>query len=190
LRFSDYVVLGRHLPFSNLEIGPLPVPAALVYGSYGIAVALVGAYAVRQLRLALTGRKALPLPAQLTFATALLTYNAAYLLVSDLYALLVIATAVHTLQYHVISVARNSGRLAEVRRPEGLLRLWQPKLLPVYFGLLFALGALMASSDLVLFGIIPASIVLHHFYMDGFLWKSSRNPRLASQLGIASAGSR
>jgi hypothetical protein len=185
--FSDYVVFGSRLPFSNLSMPTPPIPALVIFATYCVSGALLSAYVFDQIRQFSRGDKVLPWVAQGTLALAILSYNLSYLFVSDLYALILIATVMHSFQYHVISFARNSGRLSERQKTGGrelLLRLWEPKLLPLYFAGLFALGAAIANCELIIWGIIPLTIVLHHFYMDTFLWKAKWNPRLAVHLGI------
>jgi hypothetical protein len=49
---------------------------------------------------------------------------------------------------------------------------------------LATVGALLSYGEFVLLGIIPFSLTLHHFYADGFLWKPSANPGLATDLGL------
>jgi hypothetical protein len=50
------------------------------------------------------------------------------------------------------------------------------------FSILF--GATIASTETLWLGFIPFVVVLHHFYMDGYLWKSALNPTMGADLGI------
>ena len=187
MQFSDYVIFGNRLPFSNLALPSIPTPYFTVIVVYCIAGICVAAYVFEQIRLYAQNRDPLPRPAQFTYLLAVASYNASYLLVSDLYALILIAATVHSLQYHVICLARNRGRAAEQasavqRRP--LQRLLEPQFVPAYFAILFVAGAVLANLELVLVGIVPLTVVLHHFYLDSFLWTSKRNAGLAAQLGL------
>ena len=85
------------------------------------------------------------MPAQLTLSSiAILSYNASYLLVTDLYALILIAATVHSLQYHVISLARNNGRIANQTEKElrqcACVYGSRETCLPIYFVLLFIIS--------------------------------------------------
>jgi len=126
-----------------------------------------------------------------TFVVAALSYNLSYLLVSDLFALILIATTTHSLQYHLINWTRNNTRFARTENPDEkkllLARLSTRKALPLYIGFFAGLGVLAGQLDTIIFA-VPLIFVLHHFYMDGALWKSKSNPELAYDLGIVRAG--
>jgi hypothetical protein len=189
LRFSDYVVLGHRLPFSDLEVPTPPVPAAVVVAGFAAAGALLVALVVEQIRIYRSGARPLPPMAWATFAVAVLSYNLSYILVTDLFALILIATTTHSLQYHLINWKRNNARFQQAidRGEQKLLlaRLSNRKALPLYVLCFAAIGVLAGQADTVLLGVIPLTFVFHHFYMDGAMWKSKNNPELAYELGIA-----
>lgn len=188
LHFPEYVFNGTHLPFSGMSLWLPPVPAPLVWLAYAAAAIAVAAFAREQITLRLRGEPTLPSAALLTMCVAVVFYNASYILVSDPYALTLIATTFHSLQYHLISWARNRGRFADVRADERrllLARLSQPRSLLVLGALLVAVSALLSTGELVLLGVIPFTVVLHHFYLDGHLWKAKSNPGLAADLSLA-----
>jgi hypothetical protein len=190
MRFNEYVVFGQRMPFSGLGLPDIPVPPLLIAAMYtGFACAAV-LFVREQLARLRQGERTLPWIAQLTVLLAVVSYNLSYLLVSDLYALIMIAAAVHSLQYHAISWRRNHGRFARASAEPGrpLLLAWASRREHVlgYAALSIALGATIASTETLWLGFIPFVVVLHHFYMDGYLWKSSLNPTLAADLGLPS----
>ena len=71
-----------------------------------------------------------------------------------------------------------------------LARLSQANAWPIYALLLVTGGFVLANGEIVLLGLIPTTINLHHFYMDGFIWKRQLNPNLAADLGIGTGASR
>lgn len=192
LHLGHYVIAGHALPFSDLRL-PIPlVPWPVVFTMYaGFAAALV-VFATDQWRRRAAG--ILPGAALATVGVAIVFYNLSYVLVSDPYALILIATTFHSLQYHVISWARNRGRFggpapdatnARTGRQLLLARLTCPKSV-VPLGIVLALvGAALADGELVLAGVVPFSLVLHHFYLDGWLWKPATNPGLADDLALS-----
>lgn len=188
LQLGHYVVGGRVLPFSDLTVPLPPVPAALVVAAYAAFAVLAVRFAAQQVGHRRHGERPLPAVALLTIAVAVAFYNASYLLVSDPYALILIATTFHSLQYHVISWARNYGRFTiNAGTDEERLLLSQltcPKSVVPLGLVLVVTGGLLASGEFVLAGVVPFSIVLHHFYLDGVLWKPSANPDLARDLAI------
>jgi hypothetical protein len=191
LRFSQYEVFGYRLPFSNLSVPTPPIPFILVAGGFLVASVLIGLLIVEQARHRRSGVTSLPAMSWATFGIAVLSYNLSYLLVSDLFALILIATTTHSLQYHLINWKRNNARFElsrELREQKLVLaRLSSRRALPLYV-LSFALIGLIAGKlDTFLLGVIPLTFVFHHFYMDGAMWKSKDNPELAYELGIVSA---
>lgn len=186
LQFSEYTFFGNRLPFSNLRIPFPPVPAPIVIAVYVAAAALVAIAAMEQLSLRRQGQQPLPLMSLATFGIAALSYNLSYLLVSDLFALILIATTMHSLQYHLINWTRYNTRFADSPPEERrllLAKLSQRKALPLYAAFLMGIGVLAGQLDTIIFA-VPLMFVLHHFYMDGALWKSKGNPELAHDLGI------
>jgi hypothetical protein len=158
-----------------------------MYTAFGCATVL---FCIQQLRrLRRPNEPPLPLIALATIGVAVASYNLAYLLVSDLYALILIATTVHSLQYHVISWRRNRGRFSRDLGPGGsLLRLFADRNSPLLYAAFFvAVGSVLASLETVLLGFFPLVFVLQHFYLDRYLWRSSLNPTLAADLGIVPA---
>jgi len=185
LHFGDYWVLGKHLYFSRLSVPTPPIPMAVVAVAYAGFAVLAVVFAAEQVRIRRQGGAPLPVMGLATLAIAVVSYNIAYLLVSDLYALILIATATHSLQYHVINYARNRGRYGDASPREGLLsRLSQRRALPAYVGALLLLGAVLGQFETVALGVLPLTLVFHHFYMDGYMWRPRDNPNLARWLNM------
>jgi hypothetical protein len=140
------------------------------------------------------GDEGLPGMAVMTMAVAIMSYNVSYLIVTDLYALILIATSVHSLQYHLISWRRNYGRFytgdcyAEAASQPLLARLSRRHGFGWYALFFLMAGAVLAHAETMLLGIVPLTFVFQHFYMDGILWKGKRNPTLAMDLGLAGVG--
>lgn len=191
LNFSEYEVLGHRLPFSNLSVPVPPIPDALVIAGFLGAAVLLALAVWEQIGLRRAGERTLPAMSVATFVIAALSYNLSYLLVSDLFALILIATTTHSLQYHLINWTRNNTRFAHTDNPAEkkllLARLSTRKALPLYIAFFGILGILAGQLDTIIFA-VPLTFVLHHFYMDGALWKSKGNPELAHDLGIVRAG--
>jgi hypothetical protein len=189
-QFSEYVIFGYRLPFSNLTVPTPPIPWPLIAVAYLVFAGLLIAFAREQWGLRRAGTQAMPAMALATMVSAIVSYNLSYLLVSDLFALILIATTTHSLQYHLINWTRNSTRFERSTDPaEGrllLARLSTRKALPLYVGFFAVLGILTGQLDTLLLGIIPLTLVFHHFYLDGVLWKGKDNPELAYELGIIS----
>jgi hypothetical protein len=192
MRFGQYVVFGQRMPFSGLGLPDIPVPSALVIAMYfGFACALL-LFAREQLARRRAGESVMPAIVHTTLLLAIVSYNLSYLFVSDLYALIMIATAVHSFQYHVICWRRNHGRFMRnpgtAEKTSLLAVLSKKENLWAYAALVVVVGAALANTETLLLGFIPFVLVLHHFYMDGYIWRSSLNPTLAADLGIARAG--
>jgi hypothetical protein len=188
MRFNEYVLFGQRMPFSGLGLPDIPVPPQLVAAAYTGFACVVVLYIGEQVGRQRRGERTLPWVAQLTVLLAVVSYNLSYLFVSDLYALVMIAAAVHSLQYHAISWRRNHGRFARESAESGrpLLLSWLSRREHVlgYAAFSILVGSAIASTETLWLGFIPFVVVLHHFYMDGYLWKSSLNPTLAADLGI------
>jgi hypothetical protein len=189
IHFGVYRLGDTRLPFSGLRVPSPPLDWAVPAGLYLLALLAAGAFVRQQLSARRDGKGLVPV-ALAQLALALVTYNLAYLLVSDLYAVILIATAVHSVQYHVLSWRLSTSRQQSRCRPAALLQpiaarrgmtLGAAALLPV----LVAAGLLGAGSELVVAGAIPALITIHHFYLDSIMWKRDRNPDLGFQLGMA-----
>jgi hypothetical protein len=166
-----------------------PVPADVVLLAYLLFAAATVAFAVQERQFAASGRS-LPLAAVANIVSAIASYNFAYLLVDDLFAVILIATAVHSLQYHMLCFVRNQRKfgdhvaVAQSGRARILATLSQRRRLPRLAAVLIGLGAVCASMEPFAYG-IPLTLVLHHFYLDGVIWKGVRNPALARDLGLA-----
>ena len=191
LRFSEYVVFGYRLPFSNLTVPTPPIPWMVIAAGYAVFLILLVLFVREQASLARAGKKPLPGMAIATMASAIVAYNLSYLLVSDLFALILIATTTHSLQYHLINWTRNSTRFARSPDPGErrllLARLSRPRAVPMYAAFFAVLGVVTGQIDTMLLGVIPLTLVFHHFYLDGVIWKNKANPELAYDLGIAAA---
>jgi hypothetical protein len=194
MRFSEYVIFGQRMPFSSLSVATPPIPLAVVLIIYVAFGCFVIAFVREQFRIAAAHQTPLPPIAWATVAIAVLSYNISYLFVSDLYALILIATSVHSLQYHVISWRRNFGRFSQPKQQgeDKLLLAWlsRRETLPLYILLLFTLGAILANGEIILLGVIPTIFVMHHFYMDGFIWKGKLNPELPVDIGVIEKSTR
>jgi hypothetical protein len=187
MRFSDYTLFGRHMPFSNLALPVVPLPAWTILAVYAAFLCVFVMLMRQQFGIVHSGKRPIPVMAWATLGVAVVSYNLAYLFVSDLYALILIATAIHSLQYHLISWRRNFGRFSNPPGGETrllLARLSQKNAVAAYTVFFIVLGIILANGESVLLGAIPLTFVLHHFYMDGFIWKGKQNPRLAADLGL------
>jgi hypothetical protein len=183
LHLGHYVIFGHALPFSDVRL-PLPLlPWPIVYLAYAGFAAAAIVFVVNQ------ARHRLPSAALVTVAVAVGFYNLSYVFVSDPYALILIATTFHSLQYHLISWARNRGRFGDATETRRLLlaRLTCPKSVIPLAVVLAVVGFALAEGEFVLAGALPFSLVLHHFYLDGWLWKPARNPELAHDLALTGA---
>ena len=208
-QFTNYVVFGYRLPFSDLKVPTPPIPWLVVAAGYAFFAVALAVFIRQQWRLrrsSAPGERPLPAMALATMISAIVSYNLSYLLVSDLFALILIATTTHSLQYHVISWTRNNSRFgappdprpdqepaqprAAGERPLLLARLSRRRALPAYIAFFAVLGIITGRIDMVLLGVIPLSLVLHHFYLDGVVWKNKTNPALAYELGIVRPATR
>jgi hypothetical protein len=199
LHFGHYEVSGRTVPFSDQSI-PLPqTPLAFAVIAYGVAAVgllLVVRDATRERS---AGHTSVPLIVWFGVAFVAVSYNVAYLLVDDLLALIIIATATHSLQYHLINWRRLVG--SPMPAPDGpdatdagggvaaggVRRVWERvSTSPVTKPALVALAAGIAFSALETTALYAVSIalVIQHFYMDRYLWRSNQNPALSSRLGL------
>lgn len=187
LGFGTYEVFGHPLPFSNLRIPTPPIPWPLVALAYLAALICIAQVVRQQLR-----QEAPPWPSLALVGTAILTYNIAYLAFTDLYTMVLTATAAHALQYHAICWLFLNGKhgRAGTEKPAAPLGLrflrtvTAPGNLAIYAGSLLLMGALIAGTEFLMLGTLPLILVLHHFFMDGIIWKSRRNPQIGSHLGL------
>ena len=131
-----------------------------------------------------TRGESLPRFVWVMLAVSLALYNAAYLLVSDLYALILIGTSIHAIQYHLVCVSTVFAILPRAETPPDTplaLRWLHGKvqgfgLRPVYWvAALFVASLLVLTTEFPSLGVVPLILVLHHFYLDGVIWK--RKPR-------------
>jgi hypothetical protein len=214
-QFTNYVVFGYRLPFSDLKVPTPPIPwlvVAAAYAFFAVALAIFVRQQWRLRRSSIPGERPLPSMALATMVSAVVSYNVSYLLVSDLFALILIATTTHSLQYHVINWTRNNSRFGAQQdlgsdqesaqpgesgqprvadgRPLLLARLSRRRALSAYIAFFAVLGIITGQIDMVLLGVIPLSLVLHHFYLDGVVWKNKTNPELAYELGIVRRAAR
>lgn len=190
LGFGSYEVFGSTLAFSNMQIPTPPMPWPLVALCYGAAIVCLGAVGLQIVR-----GEAPPWPSLLLVGLAVTTYNIAYLTFTDLYTMILIATAMHALQYHAICWLATRGKHRDTNRDEAaplgvrVLRTITAKgNLAIYAGTLLLLGSALAGTELLWMGVVPLVVVLHHFFMDGVIWKTRRNPRLAEYLQVRPAG--
>lgn len=177
--FGHYELFGNRLPFANMAIPTLPMPAwmsAAAYVLFGLAIAH---FIWREWRGAATGARQLPRFVWVMLAVSLALYNAAYLFVSDLYALILIGTSIHAIQYHLVCVSTVKAVIPHAQIPAGSS--------PVLTGLhalvvgfsattklwltLIGVSLVILALEIPTLGILPLIIVLHHFYLDGVIWK-------------------
>jgi hypothetical protein len=188
LRFNHYVLFGHKLPFSDLSVPVPPIPGVIVIAAYLVFAGFAIALGRELLSRRSSGKSGLPPMVTATVFTAIVSYNISYLLVKDLYALILIATTVHSLQYHLITWARHNGHFRHSAPEQAkllLARLTRPRALPAYILGLGVFGVLISSTEPMAVGVIPLTLIFHHFYMDGLMWKAPRNPTLAIDLGVA-----
>jgi hypothetical protein len=188
LHFENYVAFGRRLPFSNLTVPAPPMPSSVVALAYllfaGATLLLIREQWTRRRR----GEITMSTGAAANLILAVASYNIAYGLVSNLYASLLIASSVHSLQYHAICWSYNHRRMAALADPDSsaplLAFISRRESVPVYIGFILALGGVCAGLQLVANGLLPLIIVLHHFYFDGIIWRSAVNADLKVGLGL------
>jgi hypothetical protein len=188
-KFNHYVLWGRELPFSGMSFPAPPVPHAVVVLCYVFFAAYSLIAIVEQISLARKGEKTLPLATIGNLGLAIVSFNVAYVFVSSLYATILIASAVHSFQYHALCWCYNHRRSTELPQPDSgaarlLTFLSQKQTIPLYVGFILSLGGAVALLDLFASGLIPLIIVLHHFYFDSLIWKPSSNPNLKVGLGL------
>ena len=191
LHFDEYVVFHRRLPFSGLTLPAPPVPGAVVALCYGLLAACAVLLVHEQWTRARRGESTMAPGAVANLALAVASYNVAYLLVANLYATILVASAVHSLQYHTICWSYNHRRTTAPTRQGAapfLAFLSRRESVPLYAALMLTLGAMCAGLEWFANGLLPLIIVLHHFYFDGLIWKGSTNADLKVGLGLADAG--
>ena len=190
--FDRYSLWGRELPFSGLRFPVPPVPHAVVVIAYVFLAGFLLRTVAEQISLARRGEPTLP-PATIgNLSVAIVSYNVAYLLVPNLYATILIASAVHSFQYHALCWGYNHRKAIEPPRSVGtadaasrlLTSLSQRRAIPYYAAFILSLGIAVSLLDLVASGLVPLIITLHHFYFDGLIWKSNNNPNLKVGLGF------
>ena len=181
-QFGEYELFGTRLPFSGLGVYAPEIPTWTAWVAYAVFAFFLVKFVRRELSDAQSGR-ALPRFVWIMLAVSLGLYNASYLLVSDLYALILIGTSVHAIQYHLICVATVKARLASGQEapPSAPLLSWFHRRVqalgkhPMYWiGTLFVASTLIMASEFPTLGVIPLILVLHHFYLDGVIWKRKR----------------
>jgi hypothetical protein len=177
--FGHYVLFGRTLPFSGLKVYTPVLPEWTAWIAYAAFAAATVRFVLKDRRDTQSGR-ALPRFVWIMLALSLALYNAAYLLIGDLYALILIGTSVHAIQYHLVCVSTVKSRLAgaQATMAGSTLLTWshlRVKALgrhPLYWiGTLFVASSLVLATEFSTLGIVPLILVLHHFYLDGVIWK-------------------
>lgn len=181
--FGHYVLLGNTLPFSDLMVYTPPMPHWMPWLAYAVFAACTMHFLQREWQGAKRG-ETLPRFVWVMLAVSLALYNAAYLLVSDLYALILIGTSVHAIQYHLVCVSTVLAILPRAKTPSDApftLRWLHTRVQgfgrhPAYWGgALFVASLLVLATEFPSLGVVPLILVLHHFYLDGVIWK--RKPR-------------
>ncbi|HET7699079.1 MAG TPA: hypothetical protein VFK57_25395 [Vicinamibacterales bacterium] len=190
LQFDEYIILGRRLPFSNLTIPTPPVSGPVVILAYALLAGCTVLLLREQWLRARRGQPTMAAGAAANLALAVVSYNVAYLFVSNLYATILIASSVHSLQYHAICWSYNHRRTVvggDDRSARVLAYLSRREALPMYVAFMLVLGGVCAVLELFADGLIPLIIVLHHFYFDGLIWKPGTNADLKVGLGLTDA---
>ncbi|MBL0841811.1 hypothetical protein E3Z27_15545 [Pseudomonas mediterranea] len=177
--FGDYQLFGQALPFANISI---PTPALDPYWAwlaYGVFAVVTVKFIVTEWAHRRQG-EGMPRFVLVMLAVSLGLYNTAYLLVDDLYALILIGTSIHALQYHLVCT---STVLAGLRRtqaqptPSGALGVahdWVRRMGAkpwIWLSTLGLASLLVLSLEMPSVGLVPLIVVLHHFYLDGVIWK-------------------
>lgn len=178
-QFGHYELFGDKLPFANLVVPTPPVAAWCALAAYGVFAIAIIHFMRRQWHDRRAQGKTLPRFVLLMLAVSLALYNAAYLFVSDLYALILIGTSIHAIQYHLVCVSTVKAVLPHAQTPpdsaaslkwlHGVVvrisatpRLWM---------VLIGAGLVVLMTEIPTLGILPLILVLHHFYLDGVIWK-------------------
>jgi hypothetical protein len=182
--FDQYILFGRKLPFSGMTIPAPPIPETMIVICYALALLACVTAVWEQVVLAKAGQKTIPLATVANIALAVASYNFAYLVVRNLYATILVASAVHSFQYHAICWGYNHRKASGNKLGETTVLgfLSQRRSVPVYIGVVLVLGASLALLDMVQSGILALIIVFHHFYFDGIIWKNTKNANLKAGL--------
>jgi len=178
-RFGDYELFGEKLPFANMLVPTPPVPATLALFAYGLFALAACHFIWREWRDTRTDGAGLPHFVWWMLLVSLALYNAAYLFVSDLYALILIGTSIHAIQYHLVCVSTVKTAVSQARTPpdsSAIVRYLHAAVARISGTrwLAFALvgaGLVVLATEIPTLGIIPLIVVLHHFYLDGVIWK-------------------
>lgn len=178
-KFGHYVFFGNTMPFSDLSVYTPPIPSWSVWLAYAIFLSAAIRYVWREWADARRGQ-ALPWFVWVMIGISLALYNVAYLMIQDLYALILIGTSMHVFQYHLVCVATVKAKLPFAEMPPDASRvlLWFHERVkaisrnPWYWaGTLFISSLLVAATEFPTLGIVLLIFVLHHFYLDGVIWK-------------------
>ena len=185
--FGDYHFFGIPLPFSGLVIDLPTVSIKLVEVSYILFSAAAVALIWQQLQLRVKKQSMLPSILMWMIPVVIASYNMAYIMLPDLYSVLLVSTSIHALQYHLICWAYNKGKykldpLTSSRSQKMVASLLQPKKAFFYFLVLIVGGWACSLSEFFMSGLIPLTLVLHHFYLDGIVWRTQTNPKVGEFL--------
>lgn len=177
--FGEYLLFGNTLPFSGIKVYTPDLPAWTTWLGYAIFGVTTVHFVLREMRDA-GQSKALPRFVWIMLGFSLALYNAAYLLIDDLYALILIGTSVHAIQYHLVCVSMVKNRLETapaVEETTPVLGWFHQRVKAMCQNRLYWIGTLLMASLLIMAtefpttGIVPLILVLHHFYLDGIIWK-------------------
>lgn len=183
-QFGNYELFGDKLPFANLRVPTPPLPDGIAAVAYALFALAIAHFVWREARAARTHAQTLPRFVWLMLAVSLALYNLAYLFVSDLYALILIGTSIHAIQYHLVCVSTVKAVLPRAETPADsspLLRWLHAGVARIsgtrYHALvLIGVGLVVLSTEIPSLGIVPLIVVLHHFYLDGVIWKRKAHP--------------
>jgi len=167
------------------------VPAWLVVGTGAIAAALVALFVVMRVRAWRRGERVLP--HTLYFATHLLIFALAYLVVDDLHAGWLLVNVWHNVQYLAYVWMHNRARFADRIDSDAPLLSWicQPGaaravgyfagcvlISTPLFAAIFALGdrldAALAGRVASMTLLFALTLNFHHYLVDGIIWKRRR----------------
>lgn len=177
--FGDYQFFGQPLPFANIVVPTPALGPAWAWAAYALFAVALLRLIVQQVAQRRAGH-GLPGFVLVMLGGALGLYNIAYLLVGDLYALILIGTSIHALQYHLVcasTVLQGLERSAQqppvggvLGRGHRLVRHMREQRW-LWVASLGLTSLLVLSLELPSAGLVPLIVVLHHFYLDGVIWK-------------------
>jgi hypothetical protein len=178
-RFGNYELFGDKLPFAEMVIPTPPIANWAAMVAYAVFAVAIGNFVWREWRNKQDHEQSLSRFVWLMLIVSLSLYNIAYLFVSDLYALILIGTSIHAIQYHLVCVSTVKAVLPIAHTPpesSGSVR-WLHSMVvrisatPRLWMVLIGVGVVVLMTEVPSLGIVPLVLALHHFYLDGVIWK-------------------